>query len=387
MASRRIRVLVVDDSAIVRRVLTDCLSTDPEIEVVGSAVDAYVARDMILQLNPDILTLDIEMPRMDGLSFLKLLMQHRPMPVIIISSLTPGGSAKALEALQAGAVDVMAKAGGNYSSGMDSIALCSKIKAAFQAKIRTSPSGNTAFITRSSASASTRPAPSAATGAGRAATLTPGIPPRTASGAQRIFSHNQIILMGASTGGTEALKEVLTSLSPNLPGICIVQHMPAQFSRAFAERLNGLCTLEVREARDGDRVQPGLVLIAPGGFHLVLRRNSGFYTVELNEGPMVHHQRPAVDILFDSAVRAGAGPHALALLLTGMGSDGAAGMLKLKEAGAATVAQDEASCVVFGMPKEAIRMGGAQKVLPLDQMAAYIERYASDVALTGIIST
>lgn len=190
--------------------------------------------------------------------------------------------------------------------------------------------------------------------------------------------------MGASTGGTEALKEVLTHLSGNLPGICIVQHIPAHFSRAFAERLNGLCQLEVREAKNGDRVQPGLALVAPGGFHLLLRRTGGIYTVELNEGPMVHHQRPAVDILFDSAVRAGAAPTTLALLLTGMGADGAAGMLKLKEAGAATVAQDEASCVVFGMPREAIRLGAAQKVLPLEQMAGHIERYASDVAVSGL---
>ena len=177
---------------------------------------------------------------------------------------------------------------------------------------------------------------------------------------------------------------MLTNLSANLPGICIVQHIPAHFSRAFAERLNGLCALEVREAKHGDRVQPGLALIAPGGFHIVLRRSGGFYTVELNEGPMVHHQRPAVDILFDSAARAGAGPNALALLLTGMGSDGAAGMLTLKEAGATTVAQDEASCIVFGMPREAIRMGAAQKILPLDQMAGCIERYASDVALPSV---
>lgn len=190
--------------------------------------------------------------------------------------------------------------------------------------------------------------------------------------------------MGASTGGTEALKDVLTKLSPNLPGICIVQHIPAHFSRAFADRLNNQCALEVREAKNGDVVRPGLALIAPGGFHMVLRKSASGYLVELNEGPMVHHQRPAVDILFDSAVRAGAGPHSLALLLTGMGADGAAGMLSLKNAGATTVAQDEASCVVFGMPREAIRLGAAQKVLPLDQMHMCIERYATDVALAPV---
>ena len=382
MASRRIRVLIVDDSALVRKALTDGLSSDPEIEVVGTAIDPYVARDKILQLNPDILTLDIEMPRMDGLSFLKLIMQHRPMPVIIISSLTAGGSSKALEALQAGAVDIMAKPSGSYSASADTAALCAKVKAAFHAKVRVH-SGNTTFVTRPaapppSAAPQTAPAPH------RTTAVHPATPHRTQPGPQRNFSHKQIILMGASTGGTEALKAVLTNLSANLPGICIVQHIPAHFSRAFAERLNSLCALEVREAKNGDQVQPGLALIAPGGFHIVLRRSGGFYMVELNEGPMVHHQRPAVDILFDSAARAGAGPNALALLLTGMGSDGAAGMLTLKEAGATTVAQDEASCIVFGMPREAIRLGAAQKILPLDQMAGCIERYANDVALPSV---
>lgn len=190
--------------------------------------------------------------------------------------------------------------------------------------------------------------------------------------------------MGASTGGTEALKLVLTSLSNTLPGICIVQHIPAQFSKAFADRLNQLCALEVREAKHGDKIQPGLALIAPGGFHMVLRRAGATYLVELSEGPPVHHQRPAVDVLFDSAARTGAGPNTLALLLTGMGADGAAGMLKLKETGATTVAQNEESCVVFGMPREAIRLGAAQKVLPLSQMAPFIERYASEVATPGV---
>jgi len=383
MASRRIRVLIVDDSALVRKALTDGLSSDPEIEVVGTAIDPYVARDRILQLNPDIITLDIAMPRMDGLSFLKLIMQHRPMPVIIISSLTTGGSAKALEALQAGAVDIMAKPSRSCSASADNAALCAKVKAAFHAKVR-AHSGDTNFVTRPSKTPTTPIAPHSASVVHRAGTVHPATPYRPPSGPQRNFSHKQIILMGASTGGTEALKAVLTRLSGNLPGICIVQHIPPHFSRAFAERLNGLCALEVREAKNGDRVQPGLALIAPGGFHLVLRRSGGFYTVELNEGPMVHHQRPAVDILFDSAARAGAGPNALALLLTGMGSDGAAGMLTLKEAGATTVAQDEASCVVFGMPREAIRLGAAQKILPLDQMAGCIERYASDVALPAV---
>lgn len=391
MSTRRIRVLIVDDSALVRKALTDSLSADPEIEVVGTAIDPYVARDKILQLNPDVLTLDIEMPRMDGLSFLKLIMQHRPMPVIIISSLTTGGSDKALEALQSGAVDVMAKPNGSYSMTSDGATLCAKVKAAFQAKLRR-PGTNVATPAPPAPAVTPAPAPAirATTPPPRPMSGTAGTPPtavrakQPAVGPQRNFAHKQMILIGASTGGTEALKEVLTRLSGNLPGICIVQHIPAHFSRAFAERLNGLCQLEVREAKNGDRVQPGVALIAPGGYHMVLRRTSGLYTVELNEGPMVHHQRPAVDILFDSAVRAGVAPSSLALILTGMGADGAAGMLKLKEAGAMTVAQDEASCVVFGMPREAIRLGAAQKVLPLDQMAGYIERYASEVALPAV---
>ena len=393
MSTRRIRVLIVDDSALVRKALTDSLSTDPEIEVVGTAIDPYVARDKILQLNPDVLTLDIEMPRMDGLSFLKLIMQHRPMPVIIISSLTTGGSDKALEALQSGAVDVMAKPNGSYSMTSDSTTLCAKVKAAFQAKLRRRDPGTTVVSAPQPVSPAPAPSirattppirPAAAPVAAPAASTTAVRVKQPAIGPQRNFAHKQMILIGASTGGTEALKEVLTRLSGNLPGICIVQHIPAHFSKAFADRLNGLCQLEVREAKNGDRVQPGVALIAPGGYHMVLRRTSGLYTVELNEGPMVHHQRPAVDILFDSAVRAGIAPTSLALILTGMGADGAAGMLKLKEAGATTVAQDEASCVVFGMPREAIRLGAAQKVLPLDQMAGYIERYASEVALPAV---
>ncbi len=381
MPDRRIKVLIVDDSAVVRKVLTDGLAAFPDIEVVGTAIDPYVARDKILSLQPDVLTLDIEMPRMDGLSFLKLLMKHRPMPVIVISSLTSSGSTHALEALQYGAVDVVAKPSGSYSAQADCGELASKIKAAFQARVRRTPA---------SFEPATRPVPPAATPAPPLSA--PGVRPitspvlgsaalvRNVKRPGRQYSSKQIILMGASTGGTEALKKVLTELSPDLPGICIVQHIPAHFSRAFAERLNGLCPYEVREARQGDRVQPGLALIAPGGFHMVLRRSNNVYMVELNEGPPLHHQRPAVDVLFDSAVKAGAGPHALALVLTGMGADGAAGLLKLKEAGAATVAQDEASCVVFGMPREAIRLGGAQKVLSLDQMSSYIERHSTEAA-------
>jgi two-component system chemotaxis response regulator CheB len=380
MPERRIKVLIVDDSAIVRRILAEGLAAFPEIEVVGTAIDPYLARDKILALQPDVLTLDIEMPRMDGLSFLKLLMKHRPMPVIVISSLTTAGSAHALEALQSGAIDVMAKPEGSYSANANCAELVHKIKAAYQARLR-----------RPVPSRAPPPAPSNAapggTALGSSVPRRAGLSPSTAEGVPpgarnaRHYSARKIILLGASTGGTEALREILTGLSGDLPGICIVQHIPARFSKAFADRLNTLCRFEVREACHGDRVQPGLALIAPGGFHLVLRWVGNSYVVELNEGPMVHHQRPAVDVLFDSAAKAGAGPHTLALLLTGMGADGANGLLKLKEAGAVTVAQDESTCVVFGMPREAIRLGAAQTVLPLDHMSQFIESHATAIAL------
>ena len=363
--SAKIRVLIVDDSALVRRALTENLSRCPDIEVVGTAVDPYVARDKILLLNPDVLTLDIEMPRMDGLTFLKRLMQHRPMPVVILSSLTGAGSAKALEALQSGAVEVLEKASGAQSAMQDHTRLVEVIKAAARARLRSPP-------TESPAS---RPPPAAVPALARASVV------RAAGG--RHYDSRKIILMGASTGGTEALRTVLTRLGADLPGICIVQHIPALFSLAFAQRLNELCALEVREARNGDLVQPGLALVAPGGFHIVLDWRGRGYVVRLNEGPQIHYQRPAVDVLFGSAVKAGAAPHALAILLTGMGTDGASSLLELRHAGARTVCQDEASCVVFGMPREAIRLGAAQQILPLDLIASSVERFANETAIPG----
>ncbi|HXG48925.1 MAG TPA: chemotaxis response regulator protein-glutamate methylesterase [Methylomirabilota bacterium] len=371
MPARPIRVLIVDDSALVRRILTDSLAHDPEIEVVGVASDPYMARDKILSLNPDVLTLDIEMPRMDGLSFLRLIMKHRPMPVIIISSLTAAGSSKAVEALHSGAVDVMAKPAGSYSAHADGHELASKIKAAFHARVGGSSPTSNLQRTGDTALVHRPPAPPSLYN-----NFTKRIAPSS-----RSFSPEQVILIGASTGGTEALKTILTGLSSSVPGICIVQHIPAYFSRAFADRLNALCQMEVREAQRGDIVRPGLALIAPGGFHMLLRRGASGYSIELSEGPKVHHQRPAVDVLFDSACKIGAAASSLALLLTGMGADGAEGLLHLKEAGASTVAQDEESCVVFGMPREAIKRGAAQRVLPLDQMAGFIESYAGSVAL------
>ncbi len=335
--------MVVDDSALARRMITDSLANDPEIVVVGTAMDPFIARDKILSLKPDVVTLDIEMPRMDGLTFLKLIMRHRPMPVIVMSSLTNEGSAKAIEALQCGAVDVMGKPSGAYSAFSDGAILAQKIKAAAGVNL--------------SALAQAQPT-ATATAALRSAR----------ADASRGAGSREIILLGASTGGTEALKRVLGGLPGNLPPICIVQHIPAQFSGAFANRLNSMCAMEVREARHGEELAPGLALLAPGGKHLLVKWTGSNYVALLNEGPPVHHQRPAVDVLFDSVVKAGGAGFATSALLTGMGRDGAQGMLNLRENGAGTIAQSERTCVVFGMPREAIALGAAQETLDLQDI-------------------
>ena len=346
-AVRKIRVLIVDDSAIVRKILTEALNGEPDMEVVGTAPDPYVARDKILSLDPDVLTLDIEMPRMDGLTFLKILQQHRPMPVVMISSLTQAGSQSVMKAMELGAVDVLAKPTSAWNLGGLREQLAVRIKGAARARLRSF-------------------APSAA---GHAAGHPPGQPvnhgPVTVAGSTS-FSPRQLVVMGASTGGTEALKNVLTRLPDGLPGICIVQHIPPVFSKTFAERLNECCAFEVREAVSGDEVRPGLALVAPGDYHMTLSWQGSGYRVALEQGPMLHHVRPAVDLLFNSAVCAGA--HALAVLLTGMGSDGALGMKALKAAGAVTLAQNEETCVVYGMPRAAVELGVVDRVLPLDLM-------------------
>ncbi len=347
MNSGRIRVLVVDDSALLRTAVTNLLSRFPDIEVVGNAPDPYAARDLIEQLNPDVLTLDIEMPRMDGVTFLKLIMRHRPMPVIIMSSQTRAGSEKALEALQAGAVEVLCKPAGPFTATEDALQLAISIRAAARARLMPSQPIQARCAAKK---------------------------PALASGAE---DARQIILIGASTGGTEALKVILASLPSDLPGICVVQHIPAYFSGAFARRLNDYSALEVREARHGDVLNRGTALIAPGDRHMILKWQGGRYRVELNDGPKLHFQRPSVDILFNSAVECGAGPHAVAALLTGMGTDGASGLLMLRSTGAQTIAQDEESSIVFGMPREAIQLGAAQHVLPLDRIAGRIERLSN----------
>lgn len=334
----KIKVLIVDDSAVVRKVFREELAKEADIEVVGAAPDPYVARDQIVALKPDVITLDIEMPRMDGVTFLRKLMKHFPLPVIIVSSLTQSGSAMALEAMESGAVEVMAKPGAAYSVGEMGAQLADKIRAAARVKVCVPKK---TVVSKPLAS--------------RALTA----------------STNKIIAIGASTGGTEALKDVLMRLPANIPGIVIVQHMPANFTKSFAERLNGLCAFRVKEAEDGDSILPGQALLAPGNLHMVMRRSGARYYVTVKNGPLVCHQRPAVDVLFNS-VAAFAGANAVGVILTGMGKDGAQGMLKMKEAGARNIAQDEKTCVVFGMPKEAIASGGVDRIEPLPHIAQAI---------------
>ena len=338
----KIKVLVVDDSAIVRKIFSEELSRYPDIEIVGTAPDPYVARDKILTLKPQVITLDIEMPRMDGLTFLKKLMRYYPLPVIIVSSLTPSGGKLALEAIESGAVDVAAKPGSSYTVGDMSDQLAEKIRAASLVRV-------SAGAPQMKAECHPMPMTSM--------TLTT----------------HKVVAIGASTGGTEALKSVLMRLPLNAPGVIVVQHMPANFTSAFANRLDGLCQVGVKEASDGDSVIPGRALIAPGNYHMLLRRSGARYYVEVKDGPMVHHQRPAVDVLFKSTARY-AGANAVGVILTGMGADGAEGLLDMKRAGASTIAQDEKTCVVFGMPKEAIKLGCVDKIAPLDQISREILR-------------
>jgi two-component system chemotaxis response regulator CheB len=336
---KKIKVLIVDDSAVVRKVFREELSRDKDLEVVGTAPDPYVARDKIVKLKPDVITLDIEMPRMDGLTFLKKLMKFYPLPVIIVSSLTKKGGRLAMEALSTGALEVISKPSGAYSVGEMSVQLIDKIKAV--ARVKVESKGEVKVSVDKPLEVNTK-----------ALSVTT----------------NKIIAIGASTGGTEALRVVLSTMPPNAPGILVVQHMPAHFTTSFAERLNELSMITVKEAKDGDSVVNGLALIAPGNYHMLLKRSGARYYVQIKTGPMVHHQRPAADVLFHSVANY-AGRNAVGAVLTGMGSDGAQGLLKMREAGARTVVQDEKSCIIFGMPKEAIKLGAAEKVVPLKNIA------------------
>jgi two-component system chemotaxis response regulator CheB len=346
-----IRVLIVDDSALVRKILTEELSRHDDIEVVGTAIDPYVAREKIAQLRPDVITLDVEMPRMDGLSFLAKLMRHFPLPVIVVSSLTPRNSDTAIRALALGAVDVIAKPGSAFSTSGIIGELARAVRTAAAARVGRAPLG-----------------------------LPPATPSRTVAAPSTpalagplLDTTHKVLAIGASTGGTQAIEAVLRQLPANAPGTVIVQHMPEHFTLAFAQRLNGICAMEVREARDGDQVVPGLALIAPGGKHMVLQLSGARYTARIKDGPPVHHQRPAVDVLFQSAARH-AGRNAVGVILTGMGADGARGLLAMKEAGAHTIAQDEQSCVVYGMPREAVKLDAHCEIAALPDVPRAVLR-------------
>lgn len=349
----KIRVLTVDDSALMRQVLAQLLSKDPDIEVIGSAPDPYVAREKIKSLNPDVITLDVEMPKMDGLTFLEKLMRGRPMPVVMVSSLTEAGCQTTLRALELGAVDFITKPKIDLQEGMEGQAqdLIAKIKAAAQAKVR----------------------------GGKPAS--PGTAPRATplASSAMIKTTDMIIAIGSSTGGTEAVKDVLEVLPPNTPPIIITQHMPERFTKSWADRMNQICRISVKEAEDGDSVLPGHALIAPGNYHMTLVRNGARYSVRINQDSPVNRHRPSVDVMFDSVARY-AGGNSVGVILTGMGGDGAKGMLAMKQAGAYTIAQDETSCVVFGMPKEAIKLGGVDKILPLadipDAVLTHVSRHS-----------
>jgi two-component system chemotaxis response regulator CheB len=349
MSTPKIRVLIVDDSAVVRQTLREVLESDPEIEVIATAGDPFVAAERIAEQIPDVITLDIEMPRMDGLTFLKKIMSQHPIPVVICSSLAEEGATSALRAMEYGAVDIITKPrlGTKQFLEESRIVLCQAVKGAAGARLHV---------------------------LGPMHTVEPKL------SADCILSQathamaettEKVVVVGASTGGTEALKTFLEALPPDAPGIVIVQHMPELFTRAFANRLDGLCAITVKEAETNDTVIRGRALIAPGNHHLLLKRSGARYYVEVKDGPLVCRHRPSVDVLFRSAARY-AGPNAVGVIMTGMGDDGARGMLEMLQAGAFTMAQDEATCVVFGMPKEAIRLNGVSKVLPLGALAGGI---------------
>jgi two-component system chemotaxis response regulator CheB len=340
----KIKVLVVDDSALIRKVLAHIIDQEPDMTCVGAAPDPLVAREMIKSLNPDVITLDIEMPKMDGLDFLERLMRLRPMPVVMVSSLTERGSEATLRALELGAVDFVSKPKLDIASTLETYGaeITTKLRVAASARVR----------------------PAAVSKSHSAAVVLPAMPSRAAS-------TERLIIVGASTGGTEAIKELLSGLPADAPGVLIAQHMPAGFTKSFAERLNSYCRLTVKEAEHGERVLPGHVFIAPGHSHLLVKRNGANYVTELSEAPPVNRHRPSVDVLFRAAANY-VGKNAVGVILTGMGKDGAAGMLEMKRAGAVTYAQDEETCVVFGMPKEAIALGGVDHVVALSELAGAV---------------
>lgn len=348
----RIKVMIVDDSAVVRQVLAATLSGDAEIEVAGVASDPVFAMEKMAKLWPDVIVLDVEMPRMDGITFLRKIMAERPTPVVICSTLTEKGAETTMQALSAGAVSVVTKPKLGLKSYLQDASdnLVHTVKAAARANVRRLQTSN----------APLQVAPKL--------TADAILPAATSAMAQ---TTEAVVAIGTSTGGTQALEVVLTALPRVSPGIVIVQHMPEKFTGAFASRLNGICQIEVREAKTGDRVMPGLALIAPGGRHMMLKRSGAYYHVDVVDGPLVNRHRPSVDVLFRSAAKC-AGSNALGIIMTGMGDDGARGLKEMRDAGAKTLAQDEASCVVYGMPKEAVKLDAVDRILPLGDIPGAI---------------
>jgi two-component system, chemotaxis family, protein-glutamate methylesterase/glutaminase len=364
----KIKVLIIDDSASVRQALADVLNSDPDIEVIGTASDPFVAARRMQANTPDVITLDVEMPRMDGITFLRKLMAQHPLPVVMCSSLTEAGTETLMQALEAGAVDVILKPKVDTRQNLleQSVQICETVKGAARARVKQRPVTLSRVEKKLTADAIMPP---------------PHVPsPKSRSMAR---TTEKVICVGASTGGTQSLQAILEALPADVPGIVIVQHMPEKFTEAFARRLDTLCAVEVKEAEDGDTVLRGRVLIAPGNRHMLLRRSGARYFVEINDGPLVSRHRPSVDVLFRSAAQY-AGANAMGIIMTGMGDDGAQGLLEMRQAGAATIAQDEATCVVFGMPREAIARGGAERVVPLHALAGEIIRVGrSDASQPG----
>lgn len=349
--SKPVRVLVVDDSALARQIITAGLKQDPRIEVVGHAPDVYVARDKIVALEPDVLTLDVEMPRMDGVQFLKRLMPQHPLPVVVVSALTKQGAAITIDALQSGAVDFVPKPSSSFGNRLDSMMseLTEKIMIASQTDVTKWKENNFQIERVRQPQKSLQE------------------------------SSDKVIAIGASTGGTVALTGIIQQLAPTIPGVVIVQHMPPVFTKMFADKLNDISAVEVKEARDGDRILTGRVLIAPGGMHLTVSRSGGRYLVHCKPGEPISGHCPSVDALMRSVAES-VGANAVGAILTGMGSDGAVGMKQMREAGARTIAQDEASCVVFGMPKQAHLNGGAERLVPLDRIAKTITDLSQEIS-------
>ena len=363
-----VRVLIVDDSALVRQVMSEILGADPGIEVIGTAQDPYIAREKIKKLNPDVMTLDVEMPRMDGITFLSNVMRLRPMPVVMVSSLTEGGAGVTLDALEIGAIDFVTKPKLDIAHGLRDYAaeVCNKVKTAARARVSARAASSPARVDTAGMQVDPRYGVDA-------------VIKRSAPGRIGFRTTDTLVAIGASTGGTEAIRECLASMPADSPGTVITQHIPETFSRTFARRMDGISAMHVCEAEDGQQILPGHAFIAPGNRHLSVERTGARFVCRLNDGPPVNRHRPSVDVLFRSVAQC-AGSNAIGVILTGMGDDGAQGLLELREAGARTIAQDEASSVVWGMPGEAVKRGAAELVLPLGKVTPEVLRLISERA-------